>query len=87
MNVLPDRPESVTADFLTEALSTAIPGVEVTRTEVLDQHSGTTGRLRLRVTYASGPEGPASVFVKLAPFGATAACADLETLEALRAAL
>ena len=71
MDVLPDRPELVTADFLTEALSTAIPSVEVSRTEVLDQHSGTTGRLRLRVTYTSGPEGPASVFVKLAPFDET----------------
>jgi hypothetical protein len=34
---------------------------------VLAQHSGTTGRLRLRLHYAAGT-GPATVFVKLAPF-------------------
>ena len=36
--------------------------------ETLDQHSGTTGRLRLRLSYAPGPEGPETVFVKLPPF-------------------
>ena len=50
------------------ALSSSLPGVEVARTEVLDQHSGTTGRLRLRLHYASGPTGPDTVFVKLPPF-------------------
>ena len=35
---------------------------------MLDQHSGTTGRVRLRVDYAPGATGPDTVFVKLPPF-------------------
>ena len=59
----PDRPEDVTAAWLTEALRT-----EVAAVEVLAQHAGTTGRLRLGLTHAPGSEGPSSVFVKLPPF-------------------
>lgn len=36
--------------------------------DVLDAHSGTTGRARLGLRYAGGVEGPPSVFLKLAPF-------------------
>ena len=64
----PDRPEGVTADWLTRALNASFPGVEVATVETVDQHSGTTGRLRLRLSYAPGPEGPETVFVKLPPF-------------------
>jgi len=60
---IPDRPEAITAEWLTTAL-----GAEVARVEILEQHSGTTGRLRLGLTYASDQRGPASVFVKLPPF-------------------
>ena len=63
MTTIPDRPEAVTADWLSEALSSEVAGVEV-----LDQHAGTTGRMRLGLRYGSGAEGPDSVFVKLAPF-------------------
>jgi hypothetical protein len=56
--------DQITAEWLTAAL-----GVAVDRVDVLDAHSGTTGRARLGITYADGAEpGPASVFVKLAPF-------------------
>ena len=65
---IPDRPEAVTAAWLTGALAGAFPGVEVATVETLDQSTGTTGRMRIALTYASGPEGPASVFVKLPPF-------------------
>ncbi len=65
---IPDRPDAITAAWLTEALRTSIPDAEVTGVEVLDQHSGTTGRLRLGLEHAPGREGPASVFVKLPPF-------------------
>jgi hypothetical protein len=64
----PDRPEDVTAEWLTEALSSSFPEVDVAGVETIDQHSGTTGRLRLRLTYARGSSGPESVFVKLPPF-------------------
>jgi len=66
---IPDRPEAITPTWLGEALSTSLPGVEVARVEVVDRHSGTTGRARLRLEYASGRAGPETVFAKLAPFG------------------
>jgi hypothetical protein len=64
----PDGPEAVTAGWLTEALRASFPDVEVAGIATLDQHSGTTGRLRLALRYAPGPAGPATVFVKLPPF-------------------
>ena len=67
-DTFPHRPEDVTADWMTEALSSSFPDVAVTGVEILDQHSGTTGRLRLGLSYASARSGPGSVFVKLPPF-------------------
>ena len=64
---IPEGPESVTAAWLTGALRTTIPDAEVTAVAVLDQHSGTTGRLRLALEHAPGARGPETVFVKLAP--------------------
>lgn len=64
---IPASPDDVTAGWLTEALQTSFPGVEVTGTEVLRRDSGTTGRMRLGLTCASGAAGPESVFVKLPP--------------------
>jgi len=60
--------EDVSARWLTHALGASFPGVEVRRVEVIDQHSGTTGRLRLRLDYGPGAPGPETVFVKLPPF-------------------
>ncbi len=65
---IPGHPDAITAAWVTEALRTTIPGAEVTSVEVLDQHSGTTGRMRLGLAHAPGHDGPASVFVKLPPF-------------------
>jgi aminoglycoside phosphotransferase (APT) family kinase protein len=65
---IPDRPEAITPAWLGAAFASSLPGVEVARVEVVDRHSGTTGRARLRLDYASGPAGPATVFVKLPPF-------------------
>ncbi|MDG2306749.1 MAG: phosphotransferase [Candidatus Binatia bacterium] len=67
---LPDTPEAITPQWLTTALATSVPGVEVSSVEVVDRHSGTTGRARLRLEYASSTAGPETVFVKLPPFGA-----------------
>ena len=65
---LPDSPDALTPNWLSEALSPSLPGVEVAKVEVLDRHSGSTGRALLRLDYASGVAGPETVFVKLPPF-------------------
>src|SRR5262245_14928380 len=52
-----------TASWLSEAL-----GRDVADVEVLDAHTGTTGRARLGLRYGAGDDGPPSVFLKLAPF-------------------
>jgi hypothetical protein len=54
-----------TPEWLSEVLGRSVGGVEV-----LDAHSGTTGRARLGLRYAGDDddEGPPSVFLKLAPF-------------------
>lgn len=67
-SALPDRPEAITPEWLSEAFAASLPGVEVADVTVLERHSGTTGRARLGLRYAAGPQGPASVFVKLRPF-------------------
>ena len=63
----PDTPEDVTAEWLTAALRTTGADAAVTAVEERARHAGTTGRLRLALTHAPGHDGPASVFVKLAP--------------------
>jgi aminoglycoside phosphotransferase (APT) family kinase protein len=52
-----------TPAWLSDAL-----GRDVTSVEVLDAHSGTTGRARLGITYGDGVTDATSVFLKLAPF-------------------
>jgi aminoglycoside phosphotransferase (APT) family kinase protein len=52
-----------TPEWLSRALGATVVGVEV-----IDAHSGTTGRARLELRYADGTHGPAGVFLKLAPF-------------------
>ena len=66
---IPDHPDGVTAAWLTAALAPSFPDIAVTGVTVLDQHSGTTGRLRLGLEHTPGHAGPATVFVKLAPDG------------------
>ncbi|MGH9365936.1 MAG: phosphotransferase [Thermoanaerobaculia bacterium] len=65
---IPDRPEAITPVWLSEALSASLPGVEVAEVEVVERHSGTTGRARLKLDYAPGSTGPETVFIKLPPF-------------------
>jgi len=62
---IPVDVDDVTPDWLSDVL-----GLDVVATTVLDQHSGTTGRARLALTYGRGVDGecPPSVFVKLPPF-------------------
>jgi thiamine kinase-like enzyme len=63
--VIPVDVDDVTPAWLSDVL-----GLDVVATDVLDRHSGTTGRARLALTYGSGLDGecPASLFVKLPPF-------------------
>jgi hypothetical protein len=68
-STIPLEVADATASWLTDALGVPVVGVEV-----VDAHSGTTGRARLALTYApDAPSGagPASVFLKLAPFDAS----------------
>jgi Phosphotransferase enzyme family len=62
---IPVEVADVTPEWLSQVL-----GLDVMATEVLDQHSGTTGRARLGLTYGGGIDGecPSSLFVKLPPF-------------------
>jgi hypothetical protein len=55
--------DELTAEWFSDALN-----ADVQRVEVLDRHSGTTGRARIALSGA--PSVPATVFVKLPPFDA-----------------
>ena len=63
--------EDLAPAWLTGVLRRHAPDVAVTSAEVVDAHSGTTGRVKLRLRYG-GDRGelPDTVFCKLAPFDA-----------------
>jgi len=66
---LPIDVEDLSPAWLTSVLQRHAPDVEVTSAEVVDAHSGTTGRVRLRLGYAGDRHSlPDTVFCKLAPF-------------------
>lgn len=66
---IPVEVADLTPDWLTAALGSHGRGARVVGVEVLDAHSGTTGRARLGLTYRGDPGPlPPSVFCKLAPF-------------------
>jgi len=65
---IPADPNAITPAWLSEALAKSFPGVEVASVAIVDRHSGTTGRAKLRLGYAAGSRGPDTVFVKLPPF-------------------
>jgi hypothetical protein len=60
----------VDVDDITPVWLSAALEVDVDKVEVLDRHSGTTGRARIGLTYAPGQTRvpPPTLFVKLAPF-------------------
>jgi len=75
----------VTAPWVERVLQRDFPQARVTAAESLETTTGTTDRARVSVTYAApGPaNGPASLFVKLAPAGmATRVFGDLMNLGA-----
>jgi hypothetical protein len=61
--VIPVEVDQITPDWLGAAV-----GRVVTAAEVVDHHSGTTGRARVRVRWADGDREPGMLFVKFAPF-------------------
>ena len=64
---LPETLAQISPEFLTEVIAATHPGVRAQRVVVVDAHSGTTGRARIRVDW-DGPNPPMpSVFVKLPP--------------------
>ena len=60
-------PGEISADWLSAALAPRFPGLRVTGVEVVDAHTGTTGRARLRLRHAGAPGAPDTLFVKLPP--------------------
>lgn len=63
---IPDCPEAISTEWLTAALQQVAPGARATEVEIIDAHSGTTGRARLRVCWEAG-DLPEFIFAKLAP--------------------
>ncbi|MFY9918912.1 MAG: phosphotransferase [Mycobacterium sp.] len=59
--MIPSTTDELTPEWFTEALGEPVDGVEI-----LNAHSGTTGRARIGLTASSAL--PATVFVKLQPF-------------------
>lgn len=68
VEALPATPEEITPDWLSKAL-----GARADSVEILDRHSGTTGRALLRVVWAAGAQHPERIFAKLPPADATQA--------------
>lgn len=64
---LPSYPEEITPQWLSEALSSAGEERRARSVEVVDAHSGTTGRARIRVTWENAGDAPEAIFVKLPP--------------------
>lgn len=64
---LPERVEAITPSWLSEAVAERFPGVVAEAVEVVDAHSGTTGRARLRVRWNAGAPLAEALFAKLAP--------------------
>jgi aminoglycoside phosphotransferase (APT) family kinase protein len=61
----------LTAEWFTSVLEGHARGTVVERVAVLDAHSGTTGRVRVALSFGREPTDlPQTVFVKLAPFDA-----------------
>ena len=64
---LPDSAEAISPEWLSAVVQERFPGAVAERIEVVDAHSGTTGRARLRVSWRPGSDAPEALFAKLAP--------------------
>ena len=64
---IPVEVQDITASWLQDVMRERAPDAIVRRIDVVEAHSGTTGRARVVLTH-DDPRLPGSVFVKLAPF-------------------
>lgn len=64
---IPGDVDAITPPWLSRAIASRAAGARASSVEVVDAHSGTTGRVRLRVTWQPGSAAPAALFGKLAP--------------------
>jgi hypothetical protein len=63
----PGEVDAITPAWLSRAVASRVPGTRAASVEVVDAHSGTTGRVRLRVDWSPDVAAPATLFGKLAP--------------------
>ena len=66
---IPTEVADITSAWLESALQQCAPDAKLRAIDVVEAHSGTTGRARVELTH-DDPRLPRSVFVKLAPFDA-----------------
>ncbi len=72
VSAIPIDVEDLTAAWFSTILRPYAPEAEVTSAEVVAAHSGTTGRVKLRLIYEGDHGGlPDTVFCKIAPFDAS----------------
>src|SRR5688572_11493627 len=64
---IPVEVQDITAAWLQDVMRAHAPGAVLRAIDVVEAHSGTTGRARVVLTH-DDPRLPRSVFVKLAPF-------------------
>ena len=64
---IPANTDEITPDWLSRAVSTRFPNSRADTVEVIDAHSGTTGRVRLRVRWNPESDAPEHLFGKLPP--------------------
>ncbi len=67
LDPLPDQPADITPEWLSRVLSAKSGPSHITSVEVVESHSGTTGRSRLRVAWTESSPHPTEIFVKLPP--------------------
>ena len=64
---IPDSIEAITTEWVSLAVSTRYPDSIAESVEIVDAHSGTTGRVQLRVRWNAESNAPVALFGKLAP--------------------
>jgi aminoglycoside phosphotransferase (APT) family kinase protein len=67
--LIPTEVADITASWFEDILQAHAPGARLRAIDVVEAHSGTTGRARVMLTH-DDPRLPDSAFVKLAPFDA-----------------